>query len=184
MQMRSAVDAALRILQSLPQSAPDPSYTVGTTKEKGFLGVTDRWIVLFEETAPGVFRLSMNEPADRHGTRLAMEAKSEADLRRVIEAWRDKIEWWRGRLSVYRLLAGSRYRVCQSFTDFYGGHFDEDTVLTFVSRGFVPYTGGHTIGFQEATVYLQEEVNAAVLDEFDLYFEEIRPAQPLDPHAT
>jgi hypothetical protein len=65
------------------------------------------------------------------------------------------------------------YQVLQDFTDFYGTLITTGTKLTFLSQSFVPYHGGFTLQFAEMAIYLQEDDHAAILSDFDLYFEEI-----------
>ena len=76
-------------------------------------------------------------------------------------------------LDVRQLRKSARYRVRQTFKDYYGNPFEEGELLTFVSYSFLPYHGGYTVVFQEKTLYLQEEQNIAILDSFGDYF---RPA--------
>jgi hypothetical protein len=73
-------------------------------------------------------------------------------------------------IDIRRLKKSERYRVCQTFTDFYHNQFKEGEVLTFVEHHFLPYHGGHTVVFQERKLYLQEEENASILDGFGTYF--------------
>jgi hypothetical protein len=71
------------------------------------------------------------------------------------------------------LEANKTYQVLKDFTDFYGTLIKAGTKLIFLNQNFVPYHGGYTLQFVEMTIYLQEEQNAAILSDFDLYFEEI-----------
>jgi hypothetical protein len=71
--------------------------------------------------------------------------------------------------TVYGLIPGSQYRVMQTFRDYYGNQFREGELLRFKERHFLPYHGGHTIIFEEQTLYLQEEVNAEILASFSRY---------------
>ena len=61
------------------------------------------------------------------------------------------------------------YRVAQSFVDFYGNQFHEGESLRFKERHFLPYHGGHTIVFEERTLYLQEDANEDILSRFSAY---------------
>ncbi len=72
--------------------------------------------------------------------------------------------------SVYGLTPGHRYQVIQSFTDYYGNAFERGDVLRFKQRHFLPYEGGHTIVFEERSLYLQEETNQEILEHFAEYF--------------
>lgn len=73
--------------------------------------------------------------------------------------------------TVYDLKKGRRYRVQRAFTDFYGGHFAEGAILTFQQHDYLPYHGGNTIQFAEQTLYLQDEVNADILQDLWTYLE-------------
>lgn len=71
--------------------------------------------------------------------------------------------------TVYGLQPGAAYRVMQSFSDFYGGEFTRDELLHFKRRNFLPYHGGHTIEFDERTLYLQEDASREILGDFSRY---------------
>jgi len=71
--------------------------------------------------------------------------------------------------TVYGLQAGTEYRVMQPFSDFHGGQFARDERLHFKRRNFLPYHGGHTIEFDERTLYLQEDANCDILGDFARY---------------
>lgn len=53
--------------------------------------------------------------------------------------------------------------------DYYGNSFNQGDVLRFRERHFLPYHGGHTVIFEERALYLQEKVNAEILDNFSEY---------------
>ncbi|MBZ0277300.1 MAG: DUF3601 domain-containing protein, partial [Anaerolineae bacterium] len=73
----------------------------------------------------------------------------------------------------YRLQPGKTYRVIKTFTDHYGSVFEAGEEMKFMGRSFVPYHGGHTLGFEPSAVYFQEDQQSAIIYEFDLYFEEV-----------
>jgi Domain of unknown function (DUF3601) len=66
-------------------------------------------------------------------------------------------------IAIQDLRIHSQYRVLQDFVDFYQNQFKQGELLTFVESHFLPYHGGHTVVFQERTLYLQEEVNSGIL---------------------
>lgn len=74
---------------------------------------------------------------------------------------------------IYHLEKSARYRVCQSFMDFYKNEFRSGEVLTFVQYHFLPYHGGYTVVFEERNLYLQEDENADILNAFSSYFQQI-----------
>ena len=75
--------------------------------------------------------------------------------------------------TVYGLVPGGEYRVIQSFTDYYANQFERGEVLRFKERHFLPYHGGHTIVFDEKSLYLQESDNEELLANFSDYIERI-----------
>lgn len=75
--------------------------------------------------------------------------------------------------TVYGLIPGSQYQIKKSFTDYYGNTFEKGELLRFRERHFLPYHGGHTILFVERPLYLQEETNQEILDNFSDYIVQI-----------
>ena len=71
--------------------------------------------------------------------------------------------------NIYGLEAGNRYQVINSFTDFYGNEFEKGEELHFQTRHFLPYDGGHTVIFENRRLYLQEDKNKDILDNFSNY---------------
>jgi len=71
--------------------------------------------------------------------------------------------------TIYGLTAECRYQIVKSFTDYYNNSFKEGDILHFRERHFLPYHGGHTIIFEEQSLYLQENLNAEILDNFSEY---------------
>ncbi len=74
--------------------------------------------------------------------------------------------------TIYGLVPGRKYRVVRGFTDFYGTVFEENEVLVFRGRNFLPYHGGHTITFDGKPLFLQEDQNRDILDNFSSYIVE------------
>lgn len=75
--------------------------------------------------------------------------------------------------TIYALVPEAIYQVQQEFTDYYGNHFQQGERLRFKQRHFLPYDGGHTVLFAERPLYLQENRNAEILDNFSQYLERI-----------
>jgi len=71
--------------------------------------------------------------------------------------------------TVHGLVPGRTYRIVTPFTDHYSNRFEQGEILKFKERHFLPYHGGHTLVFEERAMYLQEEANAAILDDFARY---------------
>lgn len=77
--------------------------------------------------------------------------------------------------TVYGLMPGREYQIMKSFMDHYGNAFEQGERLRFKQRHFLPYHDGHTILFDERTLYLQEEQNREILDHFSDYIVLIEP---------
>jgi Domain of unknown function (DUF3601) len=77
--------------------------------------------------------------------------------------------------TVYSLVQRAEYRVLQSFTDYYANEFQCGELLRFKERHFLPYEGGHTIIFDERSLYLHEEQNRSILEHFSDYIVPIKP---------
>ena len=71
--------------------------------------------------------------------------------------------------TVYGLVPGRVYRIAQSFSDCYSNRFEQGELLRFQQRHFLPYHGGHTLVFEERSIYLQEDQNRPILDNFAQY---------------
>lgn len=71
--------------------------------------------------------------------------------------------------TVYGMIPEREYEVVKSFTDHYGNEFKQGERLRFKQRHFLPYHGGHTIVFEGRTLYLQEDQNSEILDDFSEY---------------
>ncbi len=71
--------------------------------------------------------------------------------------------------TVYGLMPDHEYQVLQAFTDYYGHTFELGERLHFKQRHFLPYHGGHTILFAERPLYLQEDQNSGILEDFSAY---------------
>jgi Domain of unknown function (DUF3601) len=72
-------------------------------------------------------------------------------------------------VTIYDLKPHGSYIVRKPFKDYYGNQFSAGERLTYVQKFFLPYDGGHTICFNERRLYLQEEVNAEILDALEDY---------------
>ena len=71
--------------------------------------------------------------------------------------------------TVYGLMAGAVYEVRQPFMDHYQHAFQPGERLRFRERHFLPYHGGHTLVFEEGSIYLQEDQDREILDRFSQY---------------
>ena len=75
-------------------------------------------------------------------------------------------------MTVNDLAKGRTYEVVREIRDYYGGVFPVGQRLVFTERHFLPYHGGHTLVFGPVRVYLQEEMNADILDRLEEYLRE------------
>ena len=57
-------------------------------------------------------------------------------------------------MNVYSLTPGVAIRIVKTFRDYDGQEFAAGRILHFTSRNYAPYSDGHTVTFQEATMYL------------------------------
>jgi hypothetical protein len=76
--------------------------------------------------------------------------------------------------TIYGLTTENQYKVVKSFIDYYGNSFKQGEVLHFRERHFLPYHGGYTIIFDEQSLYLQEEINKEILENFSEYILEFK----------
>jgi hypothetical protein len=85
-------------------------------------------------------------------------------------------------LSVYNFFPGLALRVVKTFTAS-GAEFKEGTILHFKERNFLPYHSGHTVYFEEATMWLcdLDETGAIVDNVGNEFFEVYIPdeSQPI-----
>ena len=78
-------------------------------------------------------------------------------------------EHGRRTMTVHDLEPGATYEVIAEIVDHTGQRIGPGRRLTFRSRAFLPYHGGHTIVFDEVTLYLHEEEHAALLGRLEDY---------------
>jgi len=79
------------------------------------------------------------------------------------------------RLTVHSLVPGRTYRIAKAFRDYTGSELSTGDELTYVEQHFLPYDGGYTIVFArgdgvQRSLYLQEEKQGDILEDFDAYF--------------
>lgn len=66
-------------------------------------------------------------------------------------------------VNIRSLTTGAAIRILQNFRDCAGGEFTEGQILHFTHRDFLPYHGGHTVFFKEATMYLCDNDETAMV---------------------
>jgi hypothetical protein len=100
----------------------------------------------------------------RDGRRAASTMKGHAQASKLTQRFGLKA-------GVYGLVPGTAYRVIRLIKDCHGSDFAVGEELTFAHRDYLPYHGGHTIVFRQRAMYLQDEVNADLLNALDAYLE-------------
>jgi len=80
--------------------------------------------------------------------------------------------------TLYGLVQGVEYQVIQTFTDYYQNQFQQGELLRFKERHYLPYHGGHTIVFDQRSLYLQDDENAAIISNFAEYVRRIDQSGP------
>lgn len=75
-------------------------------------------------------------------------------------------------LNIWNLAPGAAIRIVKTFRDCTGTEFVEGTTLHYTHRNYLPYHSGHTVFFQEATMYLcdNDDTSAIVENLGDAYF--------------
>jgi hypothetical protein len=75
-------------------------------------------------------------------------------------------------VNIWNLTPGSAIRIVKTFRDCGGDEFAEGMLLHFTHRDYLPYHSGHTVYFQEATMYLcdNDETGAVVQNHEGEYF--------------
>jgi hypothetical protein len=146
---------------------------VSSNGMNGHVGSDDRWIVTL--LAGDGVEISARRPRERRDERLVRSLHTEADLDALAPELGELMTWWAGRLTVHSLVPGRLYRVGKKMVDHTSSAFQVGEELRFVERHFLPYHGGHTVIFngtegRERRMYLQEEDNRDILDDFDAYF--------------
>ena len=74
---------------------------------------------------------------------------------------------------MYGLVPGVEYQVIRTFTDYYQNQFQQGELLRFKARHYLPYHGGHTIVFDQRSLYLQDDESAAIISNFAEYIRRI-----------
>ena len=75
-------------------------------------------------------------------------------------------------VDIRSLIPGAAIRIVKKFRDCAGNDFAEGRILHFTHRNYLPYHSGHTVYFQEATMYLCDDDNTSLIvqNEGDEYF--------------
>jgi hypothetical protein len=165
--------AALNL--SIGTSSPIPWYEYRTNLygKNAVIGLYDCSILSIQEIQAERFKFSMRDIGANRNQQLSVELQTEAEMINLIATWFDKIEWWASRLTTARLQPNHRYRILRDFKDCYGMLVQAGTSLNFKSQNYLPYHGGRSLEFEEMTINFQDEDSAEILNNFDLYVEEI-----------
>jgi hypothetical protein len=151
-------------------------------------GTSARWIVRLAQV-DGAVEISGRRSRERRDERFVQRLETEADLEAFAPELREALVWWAERLTVHSLVPGQVYRVGKGFRDHTGREFVAGEELSYVEKHFLPYDGGHTIVFTgdggaARNVYLQEEAQGDILEDFDAYFVEKSSAPPSTPRSS
>ncbi|MFN7920478.1 MAG: DUF3601 domain-containing protein [Bryobacteraceae bacterium] len=150
---------AAQVAAELQKRQPDAGWILSSTA----LSIPGRIIVHFEPAKDGVTAL-VHEPG------LPGDDPPPALIRYSydITNFAISLQIRSGGLSLHNMRPNAAYVVLRDFKDESGHAFPKGTRLTYRSRNFVPYHGGHTVFFAEATVYLHED--DPVCRRFEEYF--------------
>jgi len=169
----TAAAAAQQLDLELRAAMPDLPWALNSARpDHPSIALPGRIIVAFEEQSDGVAAriLEPDRPGQDDPPVLLRARYDVTNLRHAL-SWRARIE--PGKVVLHALRVNAVYEVRQEFADHHGSVIAAGTRLTFVQRQFLPYHGGHTLCFREATIFLQEEDR--VCREFERYFAEARP---------
>ena len=164
----TAVDATGRLAEQVRALAPDVTCALNQRDDgPSSLRLSDRLVVMLADCGDGVEARVMEPglPGDDDPPMLLRAVYDITNLAHSL-SWRARIP--RGTVELHLLRTNAVYEVVQPFTDYHGQAFSAGARLTFVNRHFLPYHGGHTLCFREATIYLQEDDN--VCRAFERYF--------------
>ena len=77
-----------------------------------------------------------------------------------------------GMARIWDLEPGAVICIVRTFTDCARNEFAEGSILHFTERNYLPYHSGHTVYFQEATMYLcdDDDTRAIVENQGSEYF--------------
>ena len=164
----TATAAARELADRMRALTPDLSWMLDDRPPGPLsLALPDRMIVMLEDCSHGVEAriIEPGQPGDDDPPLLLRAAYDVTNLAHSL-SWRARIA--PGTVVLHALRANAVYEVIQGFTDHNGRTFAAGTRLTFVQRQFLPYHGGHTLCFREATIYLHED--SEVCRAFEHYF--------------
>lgn len=170
--------AAAWLVANLPTTPWRTSQHVGRLAgqpEVGRVGVTHRWVFELREV-DGEVRISAPDLDDR-ARRREWRCTDPEVLRAHLHELASVFTTWAHRVTLGALREGHRYLVVRDFTDYRRQLWSAGAELTFQHQAFLPYDGGHTVTFRVGdttkAMYLQDDVNADLLADLDLYVEEI-----------
>ena len=117
-----------------------------------WIGLEDRWLL---RVVPSGERYALwTRPVDG-GPWGSQEVDGLTDLEERLPSIEASVRAWATRLSPSGLVPGRRYRVARAFDDHYGNAFAAGETLTFVDRSFQHHEDGHTLRFEERTMWLR-----------------------------
>lgn len=119
---------------------------------EGWIGLEDRWLL---RVVPSGERYVLSTRPPEGGPWGSVEVDGISDLEDHLPTLEASVRAWATRLTPSGLVPGHRYRVALAFEDRHGNAFAAGESLTFVDRSFLPYEDGHTLRFEERTMWLR-----------------------------
>ena len=103
----------------------------------------------------------------------SVEVDGITDLEDHLPTLEASVRAWATRLTPSGLVPGHRYQAARAFEDHYGNAFAAGQALTFIDRSFLPHDDGHTLRFEEQTMWIQG--GTQIHEDFGLYLVEVAP---------
>jgi len=149
--------AASQIVASLKSEAPQISWNVDRSDpQRPRIAAPGRWTLTLENCRNGA-EAHLAEPTEPGRDLPPFLLRAPYDAKSLVYTLAAKALMEPGSVSIYWLRLDAVYEVSTAFTDHYGTAFATGTRLTFRERHYLPYHGGHTLIFREASVYLQDD---------------------------
>ncbi len=165
--------AASQIVASLKSEAPQIPWRVEhSDPQRPSIAAPDRWTLILEDCREGA-RAHLAEPDEPGKDMPPFLLRAPYDAKNLVHMLAAKTTMEPGSVVIYWLRLDAAYEIASTFTDHYGTVFSAGTRLTFRERHYLPYHGGHTLMFREATLYLQDDDE--VCRNFARYFKVAKP---------
>ncbi|HET7033008.1 MAG TPA: hypothetical protein VFJ48_07780 [Casimicrobiaceae bacterium] len=169
----TAAAAGRQLAERLRSLTPDLEWLLDDRQAEALSLELPRRMIVMLEDRPGGIEARVVEPGQPGDDDPPMLLRAEYDVINLAHSlsWRARVA--PGTVALHALRANAVYEVARPFADHTGRPFAVGTRLTFMERRFLPYHGGHTLCFREATIYLHED--GEVCRAFGHYFVFARP---------